>query len=272
MQAADYPLESDAASEQPDHSSDPEDAPNQPEAAWRAPESSSRSLYRNPDVCPIIHVSDDKAELHILVPESVSGGTSSYRSRKYFFVGLRQVQFADGTKTVGWCSNSACSSHGSHNHSLYEGMHYTGRLLEMADSTSDLCEWSSKLLAAWGGPFGIQNILQSARPSSQFGNKVVELHMPGMKAVRAGGCFSDWAVVLRHLNGSGWFCTQCDRVHSCTHLIAAGVHLLLKPNLTLDKEKFEKRLKEDFDIASGMPRCTMSSCHECNAYVFISTT
>lgn len=220
--------------------------------------------FRSPAACPVVFVSQDRAEAHILVPESIETGQWGHRQRKFLFVGLRIVQFADCSKVVGWCSSNNCSQHGSHVQALFEGMHYAGRLSEQFAGMQSHCEWSSKLLSAWGGDAGVRHLLQHAAiTDSSVHRQDSSNHQLSLQAVRAGDSFNDWGVILQHRSGSAWFCTKCSHVHDCPHLAVVGQNASAQPHLTLDNDQFNRKLDKDFNIETGqsaMMCCSFRTC------------
>lgn len=112
----------------------------------------------------------------------------------------------------------------------------------------------------WGGISGLTGVLARATRPDEDDSVFSVLEMRDReKAVRVGSTFDDWAVILQHKRGSAWFCTHCPKVHSCRHIVATRQQPAAQPEMTLNKQDFERKLEKDYNIVQGLP-ATATKC------------
>ena len=203
--------------------------------------------------------SADCKEFHIVFSRSLE--TNQFGVHQgFYFVGLRFVTFAENQAVfVGWCSHPDCEQQGSHVQAVYEGVDFpTSQAQTFTGGQALVCTKAAAAVAAWGGQHAARQVL-SQHPLSQDGTVTWEFN-PTRRlcamAVRAGGEFNKWGVLVKHRRCPGWFCTHPDshcrrHVHACDHIKAAGLEGAVNPNATLDSDAFNKKLEKVFDLETG---------------------
>lgn len=205
----------------------------------------------------MIYVSGDKSEAHFAVSESLQSGLWNTRESSFFLIGIRFVRIRDEETVVGWCTKACCADSGLHVQGVFELTHYTQRSAADFAELKLTCEWSQKMIAAWGGPEKLKTIMHAATSSPACDVLVKTFSLPhkrfevSAKAVRAGQSFSDWAVIVKHLTKEAWFCTACDHPHTCPHINAAISPGTSTSFVTMSDEQFERKLGKDFEFTSG---------------------
>lgn len=116
--------------------------------------------FYNRQLNPLLWVSDDKKEAHFLTPDMPGPRCSKW---SYTYIDLRPLQFTDGVRLVGWCSDRGCVS--------------CQPISAVAEGTSRLAYKSSlwehsrcgrvqKVVVGVQGQSGLAYLLEAPQPSS----------------------------------------------------------------------------------------------------------
>ena len=106
---------------------------------------------QDPRYAPAVIVSQDRSEVYFALSEGIKSGIWGMRERTFVMVGIKFVTFADGECIVGWCDSSCCQQHGDHVQGIFEQQHYPQRCQADYASIQLTCEWSDRIIDAWGG-------------------------------------------------------------------------------------------------------------------------
>ena len=197
----------------------------------------------------------DSRELHFACNTTVGAGIYRINQQEFVFVGLRMVQFADSEHLVGWCTDPRCPQAALHaadvlSHSNFP--HHTRAAF--FQELPHLCEWAAHVEQAWDGwDSALMQQLRAphSHTASPFKTSFMHANRQAWAVMPDSHCFSSWSVLLQHSNGTGWFCSSCDRSHTCRHMLASGL-TGGNPHGTLARGDFERKLKDDFDLHTGM--------------------
>ena len=205
-------------------------------------------------------------ELHFACNTTVGAGIYRINQQDFVFVGLRKVQFADGEHLVGWCTDPACPQAAVHAADVLSNNNFPHQACAaFFQQIPLLCERASQVLQAWNGWDSAE--LQQMRMPQYYTERPFQTTfnhagrearavMPDLHS------FSSWSVLLQHSNNSGWFCSSCDRSHTCKHMLASGL-TGGSTHSTLGKEAFERKLRKDFDVETGMYLGLQAGMHAC---------
>ena len=199
-------------------------------------------------------------EVHFVQNLTYSTGVTRVTSQRFAFIGLRLVRFLHCQVLTGWCSDPDCPDAGAHAAEVLSGSDFAGTEPDaFFQGTVRVCSRAQALADAWGGwqSSDLQQLRQSCRPAEpgQLQLRPVDHCGDEALAVLPGhSTFQDWAILLQHANGSGWFCSRkdCANSHSCRHMLAAN-HASKHAHAVLSEATWEAKLAADFDIAAGKP-------------------
>ena len=201
----------------------------------------------------------DRNEIHFVLNVSEARGINRVNQQQFVFVGIRAVRFQDATHTAGWCTDPSCPDAAHHAPDIISGRDFPSQSAAAFAADSPLiCHTAAALLAAWDG-FNSRHMtaLRSNMqpPAADSPHHVCDFQHAG-KTARAVWAdildFRSWAVLLQHSSSVHYFCCSCSDPHTCKHVAAGTVGDGEATYLTLSAAAFEKKLRKDFDIESGM--------------------